>query len=79
MDERGEIDGNHDQVTPRKEEIRDKGPEIRHRCSFASGGANSLIFLVYGDTVALPPEADICGNLKPISGSKEAGITEFGT
>jgi hypothetical protein len=36
MDGRGETDGNHDQVTPRKEEIRNKGPEIRHRCSFVT-------------------------------------------
>ena len=64
MDERGEIDGNHDQVTPRKEEIRDKGPEIRHRCSFASGGVSSLTFLVYGDTVALPqPKLIFAGTL----------------
>ena len=28
MDERGETDGNHDQATPQKEEIRDKRAEI---------------------------------------------------
>ena len=70
MDERGETDGNHDQATPQKEEIRDKGAEIpgappdqpRDRGVRASEQLNFLGLRRHRRIA--PTEADICRNLK---------------
>ena len=72
MDERGKTDGKQDQATPLL--VRSDAAVTR-----LIRRGEQLNFLGLRRHRRIAPEADICGNLKPISGSKEAGITEFGT
>ena len=76
MDERGETDGNHDQATPQKEEIRDKRAEIPGAPPplLARSDAAVTRLIRRGEQLNFlglrrhrriaPTEADICGNLK---------------